>query len=113
MTARGTVSFSIVERAHGVPPLPAKLTAFGWTCRVTDGHDFGALTTAFSELPVREGAPTAIVARTMRGRGVPSLEDRADAWFVRLTAGQADALIEELRQGGAGASMPRAVAACR
>jgi transketolase len=82
-------------------PLTGKLEAFGWRCRTVDGHDFGALAQAFDGLPARAGAPTAIVARTVRGRGVPSLEDRAEGWFLRLTAAEAEGLIAEMHAAAA------------
>jgi len=85
------------EELIPLEPLPAKLEAFGWICRTTDGHDFAALDAAFSDLPARPGRPTAVVARTRRGRGVPSLEDRGEGWFLRLTPAEAEALIEEMR----------------
>jgi transketolase len=90
-------------------PLPAKLEAFGWSCRTTDGHDFAALDAAFADLPARAGRPTAIVARTLRGRGVPSLEDRGDGWFLRLTPSEAESLIEEMHRAfEAGLAAPAA-----
>jgi transketolase len=83
-------------------PLAAKLRAFGWGVRETDGHDFSALDEAFRALPARDGRPTAVVARTVRGRGVPSLEDRVDRWFVRLTEAEVAALTRELHGQGPG-----------
>jgi transketolase len=91
-------------------PLDAKFEAFGWTCRLTDGHDFEALDTAFTGLPARLGHPTAILARTVRGRGVPSLENRADTWFLRPSPDEADALVRELY---AAAEAPLVAAAAR
>ncbi len=48
-------------------------------------------------LPRKAGKPTAIIARTVRGKGLPSLEDRADRWFVDLTADEVKMLLAELR----------------
>jgi transketolase len=81
-------------------PLPAKFQAFGWSCRRVDGHSFAALDAAFARLPAVPGRPTAIVARTVRGKGVPSLEDRADRWFASFTEPEIDALVRELHGGG-------------
>jgi transketolase len=81
-------------------PLPAKLEAFGWACRTADGHSFASLDEAFASLPARPGRPTAIVARTVRGKGVPSLEDRADRWFASFTDAEVEGLVRELRGGG-------------
>lgn len=77
-------------------PLADKLEAFGWSCRTIDGHSFREMDEAFGSLPNRPGRPTAVVARTVRGKGVPSLEDRADRWFASFTAEEVEALVGEL-----------------
>lgn len=77
-------------------PLPDKFVSFGWSCRTIDGHSFEQMDEAFGALPAREGRPTAVVARTVRGKGVASLEDRADRWFASFTPGEVEALVEEL-----------------
>jgi transketolase len=87
------------EELLPLEPLAAKLEAFGWSCRTVDGHSFPALDQAFGSLPARRGRPTAVVARTVRGRGVPSLEDRADRWFASFTAEEVEALVRELHGG--------------
>jgi transketolase len=77
-------------------PLDAKLRAFGWEALTVDGHDFSDLDRAFSRLPRAEGKPTAVIARTVRGKGLASLEGRADRWFVNLTHAEVEALLAEL-----------------
>jgi transketolase len=77
-------------------PLGAKLAAFGCAVREVDGHDPLALEAAFGALPAERGRPTAIVARTVRGKGVPSLEGRVDGWFVKATAAEVERLVAEL-----------------
>jgi len=54
--------------------LPEKFEAFGWAVRTVDGHDVAALTAALSA-PLEEGKPSAIIARTVKGRGVSFMED--------------------------------------
>lgn len=83
-------------------PLAAKFEAFGWSCREADGHSFRDLTRAFAALPARAGRPTAVIARTVRGKGVPSIEGRADRWFADLSAGEVEALVAELHGCGDG-----------
>ena len=88
------------EELLPLEPLPAKLEAFGWSCRTADGHSFAELDGAFAGLPAAAGRPTAIVARTVRGKGVPSLEDRADRWFASFTDPEVEALVRELHGDG-------------
>ena len=88
------------EELVPLEPLPAKFEAFGWACRSVDGHSFPELDDAFALLPVAAGRPTAVIARTLRGKGVPSLEDRADRWFASFTPAEVEALVAELHGGG-------------
>jgi transketolase len=69
------------EECVGLEPLVDRITAFGWTARPVDGHDHGALRTALTE-PAR--GPVAIVARTVKGRGVPFLEGRVSSHYAKL-----------------------------
>jgi transketolase len=55
-------------------PLAEKFSAFGWAVRTVDGHDFAALTAALSA-PLEAGKPGAVIARTIKGRGVSFMED--------------------------------------
>jgi len=83
-------------------PLPDKLAAFGFAVSDIDGHSFPALAAAFQSLPHVPGHPTAIVARTVRNKGLPSIEGRAERWFVDLHADEVTMLLEELERGGRG-----------
>ena len=80
-------------------PLAPKFEAFGWHTRRCDGHDFDALTAAFDGVPARDGKPTVIICDTVRGKGLPSIEARADRWFVNFKAEEVEALLVELRTG--------------
>jgi transketolase len=84
------------ERLIPLEPLADKFRAFGFETRSCDGHSFPALDDAFSGLPLRAGSPTAIIARTVRGQGLPSIERRADRWFVRFTPQEVEMLLAEL-----------------
>lgn len=77
-------------------PLPLKFHAFGVEAARVDGHDFGALHAMFSRLPLAPGAPSALIAETVRGRGLPSIEARADRWFANFTPAEVEALLQEL-----------------
>ena len=55
-------------------PLAEKFAAFGWAVRTVDGHDVAALTAALAA-PLEPSKPSAIIARTVKGRGVSFMED--------------------------------------
>lgn len=58
-------------------PLDEKFRAFGWNVIKTDGHDYAALGEAFSKAAVHKGRPTAVLARTVKGKGVSFMENDA------------------------------------
>ncbi|MCU0923371.1 MAG: thiamine pyrophosphate-dependent enzyme [Burkholderiaceae bacterium] len=77
-------------------PMALKFQAFGVEAARVEGHDFAALHALFSRLPLAPGAPSAVIADTVRGRGLPSLEARADRWFAAFTPAEAETLLAEL-----------------
>lgn len=86
-------------------PLAEKFRAFGWAGREADGHDFSDLDDAFARFPIYPGRPSFIVAQTVRGKGVPSLEGRVDRWFARFNQAEVEALVQELHSGTARAEL--------
>jgi transketolase len=56
-------------------PLADKWRAFGWETREIDGHDLPRLVTVLDTLPFHPGRPSAIVAHTVKGKGVSFMED--------------------------------------
>src|SRR5579864_6632188 len=58
-----------------VAPLADKWRAFGWHTLEIDGHDLGAIQKAFQEAAATKGKPTAIVAHTIKGKGVSFMEN--------------------------------------
>jgi transketolase len=63
-------------------PLAKKWEAFGWAASEVDGHDLAALSAALSAPPDPAGRPTAIVAHTVKGKGVSFMEDDNN-WHYR------------------------------
>ncbi|MFN2556966.1 MAG: transketolase [Nitriliruptorales bacterium] len=60
-------------------PYITRAEAFGWNAIAIDGHDFDAIDQAFDEAIETQGRPTVIVARTVKGKGVSSVEDQEGA----------------------------------
>ena len=58
-------------------PLDKKMEAFGWNVIKADGHAFEALSVAFSQAKTNVGAPTVILAKTVKGKGVSFMENDA------------------------------------
>jgi transketolase len=64
-------------------PLRAKWEAFGWSAHEVDGHDLGALVELFRNVPDGTGKPVAVIAHTVKGRGVSFMEDDNN-WHYRI-----------------------------
>ena len=85
------------EELVPLEPLDEKFRAFGCEVRRVDGHDFSQLKRAYQELSVSAaGKVGVIIADTVRGRGLPSIEERADRWFCAFSAEEVAQLLEEL-----------------
>ncbi len=88
------------EELIPLEPLADKLRAFGASVESIDGHSFSALHGAMR--PGDDGRPLAVIARTVRGKGVPSLEGRSDRWFCKFSQKEVESLIGELKGGERG-----------
>lgn len=84
------------EELIPLEPLEEKFRAFGCEVRRIDGHDFDEMDRTFSELPFRVSAPSVVICNTVRGKGVPSIAERADRWFCHFSPDEVAELIQEL-----------------
>ncbi len=62
------------EEIVALGDLEAKLRAFGWDVEAVDGHDHAALRAAFARFRAGSDAPKALVALTVKGKGVSFME---------------------------------------
>ncbi|MEQ1761345.1 MAG: transketolase [Vicinamibacterales bacterium] len=70
------------EEVTSLRPLAAKWAAFGWRTLEIDGHDMKAIVGALDQVPDGDGRPTAIIAHTVKGKGVSFMEDDNN-WHYR------------------------------
>jgi transketolase len=99
---------------HDLEAFARKYRAFGWHTVSIDGHDFDAILDALEEARATRGRPTMIVARTLKGKGIPFVEDLPNWHGKALTPDEADRAIRELASQMAPAApdaVTRAVAA--
>lgn len=73
-----------------------KFEAFGWNAHRVNGHDFEAMDITFKSVKLGKGKPNVVIADTVRGKGLPSIEARADRWFVNFKHDEIDMLLKEL-----------------
>ena len=86
------------EDRKRLEPLAAKWAAFGWHVLEVDGHDLRALCDALDQATATRGRPTAIIARTVKGKGVSFLEGRFQFHNASLTADQIARALAELEE---------------
>lgn len=84
------------EELIPLEPLADKFAAFGCEVRSVDGHDLTELEAAFRALPFNGNRVSVIIANTVRGKGLPSIEARADRWFCAFKENEIRQLLEEL-----------------
>lgn len=65
-----------VEEVNSPYPIPEKFEAFGFQVLPVDAHDFEALEAAFAAARACKGKPTAIVMKSVKGKGVSFMENQ-------------------------------------
>ncbi len=83
-----------------IPNSAEKWRAFGWNTLSIDGHDVGAILDALDEAAATNGAPTMIVANTVKGKGVSFAENTATFHNAPLTQEQYDQALREFAEAG-------------
>ena len=84
----------------GFEPLAARWEAFGWHALRVPGHDIPALVAAFDEArSLRTPKPRVLICDTVMGRGVPFLEVREKAHFIRVDAAEWSLALDALDAG--------------
>ncbi|MDR2647819.1 MAG: transketolase [Oscillospiraceae bacterium] len=68
-----------VEEVNSPYPIGEKFAAFGWRLIEIDAHDFDQIAEAFTQATGGMGKPTVIVAKSVKGKGVSFMENKA-AW---------------------------------
>ena len=65
-----------IEEVNSPYPIDEKFKAFGFNVINIDGHDFDQIDDAFTQAENYKGAPTAIIAKTVKGKGVSFMENQ-------------------------------------
>lgn len=79
-----------------VNPITDKFAAFGWNVIAIDGHSFEEIFAAFDAARACKGRPTAIIAKTNKGRGVSFMQDNPDWHGKAPSVEEAEKAIAEL-----------------
>ncbi|MBQ1896012.1 MAG: transketolase, partial [Clostridia bacterium] len=65
-----------IEEVNSPYPIDEKFKAFGFNVINIDGHDFDQIDEAFTQAENCKGKPTAIIAKTIKGKGVSFMENQ-------------------------------------
>jgi transketolase len=86
------------ETMHGwdLTSYTRRLEAFGWHAIEIDGHDVEAIDAAYREAAATTGRPTAVVARTVKGKGYSKIENQ-NGWHGKAIAEEAVAELGGVR----------------
>ncbi len=79
-----------------IEPLNRKWEAFGWNVIEVNGHDFAELIDAFERAKLVKGQPTAIIAHTIKGKGVSFMENNPDFHGKAPNAKETEIALKEL-----------------
>jgi len=74
----GLMTNGLTDVRYSSSPLPEKWTAFGWDVQEIDGHSVPAILAAIDKAKTQKGKPHMIICRTIKSKGVPIAEGRAE-----------------------------------
>ncbi|XP_043282258.1 transketolase-like protein 2 isoform X2 [Venturia canescens] len=80
---------------HNMEVYRKRVEAFGFNALVVDGHDVEELVKAFHEAQTTKGRPTAIIAKTFKGKNFPNIED-LENWHGKALGKNAEEVLKHL-----------------
>ena len=86
-----------VEEVNSPYPIPEKFTAFGWNVIEIDGHSFKEIEAALNNARECKGKPTAIICKTVKGKGVSFMENQVNWHGAAPNAEQYEIAMNELK----------------
>ncbi len=87
-----------VEEVNSPYPIPDKFKAFGWNVIEIDGHNFNEIENAYNMARETKGTPTAIIAKTVKGKGVSFMENQVGWHGAAPNAEQYKIAMDELER---------------
>ncbi len=89
-----------VEEVCSPYPIDRKFEAFNFHTITIDGHNFDEIAAAFEEARQTKGKPTAIIADTIKGKGITFMEDAAEWHGKAPKEEEFNIAMEDLRKAG-------------
>lgn len=91
-------SFGTVKEVMDLEPFADKWKSFGWSVREVDGHDAEALHAALASIPCEAGKPSAIIAHTVKGKGVSFMENKLEWHYKTPSEEEAAQALKEIER---------------
>lgn len=89
-------SFGRTKDILDLEPLADKWKSFNWAVREVDGHDLTGLVEALDGVPLEENKPSVLIAHTIKGKGVPSMEDKLESHYKLPSREEVEKVIRSL-----------------
>ncbi len=86
-----------VEEVNSPYPIPEKFDAFGWNVIEIDAHNFDEIEAALENAKATKGKPTAIIAKSVKGKGVSFMENQVGWHGSAPNAEQYETAMAELK----------------
>ena len=96
LDANGIQLDDFVKKILDLEPVAEKLKAYGWPVLDVNGHDIGQVDKALDQAEATRGAPTFIVAHTVKGKGVSFMENQPEWHGKAPKPGEAVQAIKEI-----------------
>ncbi|MDI6642160.1 MAG: thiamine pyrophosphate-dependent enzyme, partial [Elusimicrobiota bacterium] len=88
--------YGSIYEVQNLEPFVDKWKSFGWAVEEVDGHDMIALKSVFNKLPFDNEKPNVVICHTVRGKGIPFIENNP---FWHHKRGVTDDEIKSLYEG--------------
>ncbi len=95
----GLQAMGPTEQRLNTNPLPEKWSAFGWHVMEINGHDMASILRALDDVDGIKGRPKMIIARTIKGAGIPFAENRVEFHNGQLDEAQFESACASLASG--------------
>jgi len=96
IVANNLQGYGRAEDIQPIETLGPKFEAFGWSVKEIDGNDIGQLVEALSKTPFEAGKPSAVIGRTIKGKGIAEMEDVLGWHYFSVPKDKVGKFIEEL-----------------
>ena len=87
-----------IKNVMNPTPIDLKFRAFGWNVLTVDGHEISSLLDCYETARTFKGAPTVIIAKTIKGKGVSFMENQASWHGTAPNNEQRETALAEIRE---------------